>query len=57
MLRQIPYWYARHYDTVMMMFEEVMRSTSVASVYVLPSPPMLPFSPDCVHLTEASGPM
>ena len=57
MLRKIPYWYCRYYDTIMMAFEEVFRSTSVTSVYVLPSPPMLEYDPDCIHLTMESGPV
>jgi hypothetical protein len=57
MLRKVPYWYSRHYDAIMMVFEEVMRSTSIASVYVLPSPPLLAFDIDCVHLTKDSGPV
>jgi hypothetical protein len=41
----------------MMAFEEVFRSTSVTSVYVLPSPPQLEYDVDCIHLTMDSGPV
>jgi hypothetical protein len=58
MLRQVPYWYSRYHDTVMSVFEDVFRSSTVESVYVLPSPPVaLAYERDCVHLTEESGPM
>jgi len=57
MLRKVPYWYVRHYDAIMLAFEEVFRSTTVTSVYVLPLPPLLEFDTDCIHLTMESGPV
>jgi len=57
MLRQVPYWYSRYYDTIMAVFEEVMRTTLVPFIYVLPSPPALSYNLDCVRLSEQFGPV
>ena len=39
----------------MAVFEEVMPTTSVPFIYVLPSPPSLSYNLDCVYLSEQFG--
>jgi hypothetical protein len=56
MLRRVPYWYARFYDAVMTSFEDAVKTSTLQSVYVMPSLPGLSFSRDCVHLSDKSGP-
>jgi hypothetical protein len=56
MPRRVPYWYTRHFDTVMTSFEDAVRSSTMQSVYIIPALPGLMYSRDGVHLSDSSGP-
>jgi hypothetical protein len=55
MLRKTPFWYHRHFDTVLCSFEDVF-SQPIPQLYTLPAFMCPEMSPDGIHLTSQSGP-
>jgi hypothetical protein len=55
MLRRTPFWYHRHFDTVLCAFEDVFVQP-IPQLYTLPAFVNSEMSPDGIHLTSQSGP-
>jgi hypothetical protein len=55
MLRQIPFWYARWYNSILLVFNESFHQPQISGVMILPSFPDPVYLPDCVHFTEECG--
>ncbi len=52
MLRQIPFWYARWYNSIMMVFNSSFHQPQISGVVTLPSFLDPVYVPYCVHFTE-----
>ncbi len=55
MLRKMPYWYHRHFDTVLCAFEDVFMQP-IPQLFALPAFANPDTIPDGIHLTPNSGP-
>jgi hypothetical protein len=55
MIRQIPFWYARWYNSLLLVFNDTFHQPHIAGVVVLPSFPDPVYDTDCVHFTEECG--
>ena len=56
MMRQIPFWYCRWYNSIMLAFNDHFHSPDLSGVMVLPSFPDPIYDADCVHFTGECGP-
>jgi hypothetical protein len=55
MLRRVPFWFVRWYNSIMLTFNNVYHQSSIPNVFILPAYPNPEFESDCVHLTEDCG--
>ncbi len=51
---EVPYSYARHYDSIMGIFEDIYRQP-ILGMFALSAFPNWCFDKDCVRLIESSG--
>jgi hypothetical protein len=56
MIRQIPFWYFRWYNSIMLAFNDHFHLPDLSGVVVLPSFPDPLYDTDCVHFTADCGP-
>jgi hypothetical protein len=50
MLREVPYWYCRHYASILSVFKEVLRHPPTHNIFALPSFQRPVFKVNLVHL-------
>jgi hypothetical protein len=56
MMRQIPFWYCRWYNSILLAFNDHFHLPDLSGVVVLPSFPDPVYDTDCVHFTADCGP-